>query len=122
MTVKHPVERGSEGRGAFDRLAERVSNLTSSPLFFVACAALVVAWALAYALHWPEIVHFLLGDAMGAITLALVALMKNAERRAEHAVQYKLDAIGQALLEMRRGDEDAGLEDLERAIGLHEEV
>jgi hypothetical protein len=33
----------------------------------------------------------------------------NAEKRAEHAIQYKLDAIAQALLEMRR-DTDDGVE------------
>ena len=68
-----------------------------------------------------------LGEALAAVTLALVALIKNAERRAEHAVQFKLDAIAAALLEMHRDDDDdAGrgraIEDLERAIGRDEEV
>ncbi len=49
----------------------------------MACGALVVAWVLSYALGWSENARFFLGDLLGAITLAIVALIKNAERRAE---------------------------------------
>jgi low affinity Fe/Cu permease len=122
MSVKHPVERGDEGRGAFDHIAERASNLSSSPAFFAVCALLVVAWMLSYGLDWSDHVRFFLGDAIGAITLLLVALLKNAELRAEAAVQDKLDAIALALLEMRRGTDAGAADDLERAIGRHEEV
>jgi low affinity Fe/Cu permease len=122
MSVKHPVERGDEGRGAFDHIAERASNLSSSPAFFAFCALLVVAWMLSYGLGWSDPVRFFLGDAIGAITLLLVALLKNAELRAEAAVQDKLDAIALALLEVRRGTDDGAAEALEEAIGRHEEV
>jgi hypothetical protein len=37
------------------------------------------------------------------VTVALAALLKNAERRAQQAVQYKLEAIARAMLESRRG-------------------
>jgi low affinity Fe/Cu permease len=122
VSVKHPVERGSEGRSRFDRVAERASYVTSSPAFFWACAALVLAWAMSYALGWSPGTRSFLGELLAAITLALVALIKNAELRSEHAIQYKLDAIVAALKEEREGtDEDAG-EELERAIGRHEEV
>ena len=122
MSVKHPVERGDEGRGPFDQIAERASNLSSSPAFFVVCVLLVVAWMVSYWLGWSDAVRFFLGDAIGAITLLLVALLKNAELRSEAAVQDKLDAIALALLEVRRGSDDGAADDLERAIGRHEEV
>ncbi|MEA2192795.1 MAG: hypothetical protein QOI73_2916 [Solirubrobacteraceae bacterium] len=123
MSVKHPVERGDEGRGLFDSLAERVSNLMSSPAFFVFCSLLVLVWIASYALGWSTELRAFLGEALAAVTLALVALIKNAERRAEHAVQFKLDAIAAALLELRRdGDGDDAIEDLEKAIGRDEEV
>ena len=49
--------------------------------------------------------------------------MKNAELRSEHAIQYKLDAIAAAMLEARTGgDEREAADDLEAAIGRHEEV
>jgi low affinity Fe/Cu permease len=122
-SVKHPVQRGGEGRSRFDHFAESVSNLTSSPWFFWACIALVGVWGLSYALGWPETTRQFLGELLAALTLALVALLKNAELRAEHAIQYKLDAIAAAMLEARTdGDERHAADDLEAAIGRHEEV
>ncbi len=122
MPIDHPAERGDEGRGLFERAAESASNLTSSPAFFTFCAALVLAWAAAYAVGLGTEIRTFLGDLLAAVTLALVALIKNAERRAEAAMQYKLDAIAQALLEMSRGADEGAADDLERAIGRHEEV
>jgi low affinity Fe/Cu permease len=126
MSVKHPVDRGGEGRGAFERAAERVSNVASSPAFFGACSALILAWMLSYALGWSDVTRNFLGDLLAAITLALVALLKNAERRAEHAVQYKLDAIARALLasgkDQESGEKERAAAELERAIGREEDV
>ncbi len=107
----------------FERVAERVSNLSSSPSFFAVCSVLVVAWVVSYATGLSVEVRSFLGDLLAAVTLALVALIKNAERRAEHAIQFKLDAIAQALLEMRAAAGDAEtVEALEQAVGRHEEV
>ena len=122
MSVKHPVERGDEGRSLFDRAAERASNISSSPTFFATCVLLIVAWMLSFSLGWSDSARFFLGDAIGAITLLLVALLKNAELRAEAAVQDKLDAIALALLEVQRGTDDGAADELEKAIGRHEEV
>jgi low affinity Fe/Cu permease len=103
-------------------MAENVSNLLSTPAFFALCGALVLAWTFSYALGWSDTVRFFLGDLLGAITLVLVALIKNAERRAEHAVQFKLDAIAKMLLATHHGNDDGAVEDLERAIQRHEDV
>ena len=63
------------------------------------------------------------GFGMTALTLMLLALLKNSELRSEHAVQRKLDAIAAALLEERRGQASPEvLEDLEEAVRMHEEV
>jgi hypothetical protein len=59
---------------------------------------------------------------MAAVTLLLLALLKNSELRAEHAVQRKLDAIAAALLELRDGEEQGARDELEGAIGMHDEV
>ncbi len=59
---------------------------------------------------------------MAAITLLLLALLKNSELRAEHAVQRKLDAIAAALLEQRKGRSMDAHAALEEAIGMHEEI
>jgi low affinity Fe/Cu permease len=122
MTTKHPVEAGGEGRGFFAHVSEGASNVLSSPLFFAVCIVMVVAWVLSYALGWSSDVRFFLGDLLGAVTLAIVALLKNAERRAEAALQFKLDAIAAALLELHGDTDEGAAEDLERAIGRHEDV
>ena len=59
---------------------------------------------------------------MAALTLLLVALLKNAERRAEHAIQLKLDRLAEAMLAERRDHRDDGAEELEEAVGMHDEV
>ena len=123
MEARHPSQRGTPGkRGRFDRVAQAATNFTSSPSFFAICIAVVALWLGTHVAglqsHWQH----LSGDAMAAITLLLLALLKNSELRAEHAVQRKLDAIAAALLEQRDGKTTEAHDELERAIGMHEEV
>ena len=77
-------------------------------MFFAVCGLLVAAWAASYVLVSRDTVHHVLADAMAAITLLLVALLKNAERRAEHAIQGKLDRLAEAMLAERREHPDDG--------------
>jgi low affinity Fe/Cu permease len=123
VSAQHPTERGEPGkRGRFDHFAEAASNFTSSPLFFALCLVLVAAWLATHVLGLTTEWQHLTGDALAAVALLLLALLKNSELRAEHAIQAKLDAIAAALLEQREGETHQAHEDLERAIGLHEEV
>ena len=123
MAPRHPIERGEPGkRGAFDRVAQGASNFTSSPSFFAACVAVIAFWLATHIAGLGTEWEHLAGDAMAAITLLLLALLKNSELRAEHAVQRKLDAIAAALLEQREGKTKEAHEALEEAIGMHEEV
>lgn len=79
MTIQHPADRGGEERGRFARLAEAVSRLSSSPLFTAFCLALVagtIAVPIAgLSLAW----QLFAGDFMAAVTLLLLALLKNSE-------------------------------------------
>jgi low affinity Fe/Cu permease len=123
VAPRHPTERGEPGkRGAFDRMAQGASNLTSSPAFFAFCVVVVACWLGTHVAGLSNEWQHLAGDAMAAITLLLLALLKNSELRAEHAVQRKLDAIAAALLEQREGKEHEAHEALEEAIGMHEQV
>lgn len=121
--VDHPVDRGEEGqRTLFDRLAEAASNWTSSPAFFALCIVLVALWAGSYALGSSDTLKHLLGEVLAAVTLLLLALLKNAERRAEHAMQEKLDAIAGGLRKLAAGDVEGADRQLREAEGLHDEV
>jgi low affinity Fe/Cu permease len=122
-SVRHPALRGeAERRGGFDRMAQAASHFASSPAFFAVCAGVVVIWAAGVTVGASTRFLTIWAGVMMALTLLLVALLKNAELRAEHAVQRKLDAIAQALLEQRRGTDDRGEEELEHAIGMQDEV
>ncbi|MFF3212936.1 hypothetical protein ACFYYB_19980 [Streptomyces sp. NPDC002886] len=122
MTLEHPSEKGRPGRlGRFEKLAELASNFTSSALFSFLCVLLVAGFIAVHLLHLPMEWQHLAGDAMAAVSLLLLALLKNSERRAEHAILRKLDAIANALLEGQEGSRRKADRDLEEAIGIEEQ-
>jgi low affinity Fe/Cu permease len=122
VTVSHPAERSRDGRGWFERLAESASNFTSSLAFYGLCLALVGLVVAVHAAGLEMSWQLLIGDLMTSFNLLLLALLKNSERRAEHAVQRKLDSIAAALLEMQEGERGSATEDLRDAIRMEEEV
>ena len=91
-------------------------------LLYIIAVILVIAWAIGLAAGASD--RFLAATAggMSAVTLILVAVLKNAELRTERALHTKLDAIASALLEERRGHEGDAEEQLERSIGVHDEI
>jgi low affinity Fe/Cu permease len=122
MTFKSPVQRGGPGRGRFDQFAQYASNFTSSPLFFLVCLILVGFFIASSAAHMAIEVVLLAGGAMTAVTLLLLALLKNAEMRAEHAIQRKLDAIAEALVDVYKGEQSEAVDRLRDAIRMEEET
>ncbi|MGW1173789.1 low affinity iron permease family protein [Kitasatospora sp. NPDC002543] len=123
MALRHPSERTRSGKGRFERLAEAASNLTSAPAFYTLCVLLVVAFFAVHAAGLSLTWQILVGDTMTALNLLLLALLKNTERRAEHALQRKLDAIATALLRQIDGkDPSEARAELETAIRMEEEV
>ncbi|MFG2290382.1 low affinity iron permease family protein [Streptomyces sp. NPDC048595] len=122
MALRHPVSRGGEGRGRFAELAEKASLFTSSPAFFIACLALVAFFVAVHLAHLSLAWQLLAGDVMTAVTLLLLALLKNSELRAEHAIQRKLDALAAALLEEHEKKGGQAAEDLKKVIRLEDET
>lgn len=122
MTFKNPVHRGGTGRGRFEQFAEYASNFTSSPVFFLFCLLLVGFFVAAHVAHLRLELLLLAGESMTAVTLLLLALLKNAEMRAEHAIQRKLDAIAGALLEAHAEGGSRAFEELRNAIRMEEET
>ena len=121
-SLQHPADRIEDRRGRFDQFAERTSFLASSSLFFVASVALVAAWAVGLAVGASARFEAATAGGMSAVTLMLVAVLKNSELRTERALHTKLDAIASALLQERRGHEGDAEEQLERSIGVHDEI
>ncbi|MGX1546574.1 low affinity iron permease family protein [Streptomyces adustus] len=123
MTFEHPARKREDGRrGRFEEFAELASNFTSSPLFAFLCLCLVAAFVAVHVAGLSVGWQLLVGDSMGAVTLLLLAMLKNAERRAEHAIQRKLDAIARAMLEQQEGRRGQAHEDLKEAVGMEERL
>jgi low affinity Fe/Cu permease len=122
--LRHPADRSDRvERGHFEHLAEFGSFLASSPFFFAVCLLVIVAWIVGLLVGASDRFEVAGAGLISALTLVLVALLKNAELRSERAIQQKLDAIAGSLLQDRRGGDDVESErDLEQAIGLHEEI
>jgi low affinity Fe/Cu permease len=120
--LAHPADRVEDRRGGFDQFAQRASFLASSPLFFVLCAGLVLTWAIGLAVGASDRFEAATAGLMSAVTLILVAVLKNSELRSERALQTKLDAIASALLEDRRGHRGDAEDQLERSIRVQEEI
>lgn len=122
MILKHPSDRGGSRSKPFERLAENASRFTSSASFFGLCLILV---GMAVTLHLIGLpIRWLLfgAESMSAVTLILVALLKNSELRAERVVERKLDAIAAALLEWREGGGTGEAhEKLRFSLGLEED-
>jgi low affinity Fe/Cu permease len=122
MTFRHPADRPGKGRGVFERLAEGASNFSSTPVFHGLCLALVAAFIAVkiagVSLAWQLFV----GELMTAVSLLLLALLKNSERRAEHAIQQKLNLLAAAMSAQDEGETNRAREDLRKVIGMEEEV
>ncbi|MGA9857993.1 MAG: hypothetical protein WBQ18_09020 [Solirubrobacteraceae bacterium] len=121
-SLEHPADRIDDRRGPFDQFAERASFLASSPVFFLFCALIIAGWATGLILGASDRFESAAVGLMSAVTLILVAVLKNAELRTERALQTKLDAIASSLLEDRRGHRGDAEAQLEQSIGLHEEI
>jgi ABC-type proline/glycine betaine transport system permease subunit len=113
----------------FDRLASAVSNFTSRAWFFAFCLLLVVLWAPSFFLlpnvdTWQLIIN----TVTTIVTFLLVALLQNTQKRADDAVQRKLNAIADGVADlMQHLAEDADAAQLRRdcdelrmAVGLEE--
>jgi low affinity Fe/Cu permease len=109
-------------RGLFDRLAQRASYFSSSPVFFLICVGMVLAWLGGYAFGAGSSYEQAVGTALTATTLLPVALLESAELRAEAAVQSKLDASATGMLEAIHNEGHKADPMLERAIGLDEQL
>jgi low affinity Fe/Cu permease len=118
---EHPVNR-------FDRFAEAVSKFVSHGVFFTAAVIVVLLWL-------PTIVfissidtwQLVINTLTSVLAFLLIALLQNSERRYDHALHRKIDAIAAGLADvMERIDEREGGESdgqlRERVESLRESI
>ncbi|MDQ3763780.1 MAG: low affinity iron permease family protein [Actinomycetota bacterium] len=92
----------SPGVGFFDRFASAATAFASRAWFFVGCLLLVVIWAPTIVLFTVDTWQLIINTATTIITFLLVALLQNAQTRADAAVQHKLNAIAEGLSDLMR--------------------
>jgi low affinity Fe/Cu permease len=107
----------SDHQSLFDRFASTVSEFVSRAWFFLLCVLTVVLWAPSYFVFpsvdtWQLIINTL----TTIVTFLLVALLQNTQKRADAAVQRKLNAIAFSLCELI--DSPEILDQLKSAVGL----
>jgi low affinity Fe/Cu permease len=120
-----------ENPSMFDRFATRASNFVSRAPFFAFCVALVVVWAPTYPLAGSfDTWQLLINTPTTILTFLLVAVLQNAQRRSELALQEKLDTLADGLADLmeffleeaedNRDDLRRDVQDLKDAVGLGE--
>jgi low affinity Fe/Cu permease len=120
--------RGADDtRSPFDRFVEAAYKRVSKAPFFFICLLVVLIWLLSAPLWadlkaWQVAIH----TVTSVVTLLLIALLENANRRDEEAAQEKLNVLAEALAALMesRAIEDPNLEEahkrLSDAVGLEE--
>jgi low affinity Fe/Cu permease len=110
----------------FDRFATSTAAFVSKAWFFLACVLLVIIWAPTFAILPLDTWQLIINTVTTIITFLLVALLQNTEKRADDAVQQKLNAIANALGELMHhvGEDESDIHDcaqqLRDAVGLEQ--
>lgn len=110
-------------RGWFDRLADITAGLVSRAPFFLAVVAGIMSWFVVGILDGFSNRLLNVGMVgMTLVTLVLVALLENQQRRSEASVQRKLNAIADALADFMERERVDGeqVSELRHAVGLED--
>jgi Low affinity iron permease len=111
----------------FDRFAGAASRFFSRAWFFAFCVLLVLLWAPSYfVIGTVDTWQLIINTATTIVTFLMVALLQNAQTRADEATQHKLNALaeGLATLMSHAARDNPRLKDdireLREAVGLEE--
>jgi low affinity Fe/Cu permease len=110
----------------FSNFASYLSTMTGRPGTFVVAASLVIVWAITGPFfHYSDTWQLVINTATTIVTFLLVALLQNTQKRADDAVQHKLNAIAEGLsnlMEHSAGKDNPELrrdcKELRAAVGL----
>ncbi len=106
----------------FDRMADSLHRFVSSAVYFVmGLLLLLLAFGAAGLAGFSESWFWGISLALTSVTFLMVAILENAARRSNLAVQHKLNAHSRALLEIlgTKGTKQVR-EELHQSIGLEE--
>jgi low affinity Fe/Cu permease len=106
----------------FDRFATATDTFVSRAWFFLACVLLVLLWLPTFlAVKDIDTWQLLINTPTTVITFLLVALQSNTNKRADSALQTKLNAIADALShQLHHSGEENCARELRQAVGLED--
>jgi low affinity Fe/Cu permease len=108
-------------RGHFDQVAAAAVHAVSRGPFFAGCLGGVVVWLALGILTGFSDTWLAVGSAvMSVVIVMLVAVLENAQRRSDQAIQRKLNAIADALADFmcETHVEDHQVHELRAAVGI----
>lgn len=91
---------GEHRLSAFDRFATATSEFVSRAWFFMACVAIVIIWVPTFVFVPLDTWQLIINTLTTIITFLLVALLQNTQKRADDALQQKLNAIAGGLSDL----------------------
>ncbi|MEV6927346.1 low affinity iron permease family protein [Dactylosporangium sp. NPDC051485] len=95
----------------FDKFATRAAEFVSRAWFFAACLLLVLIWAPSIlVIQNVDTWQLIINTATTIVTFLLVALLQNTQTRNDQSTQDKLNALTEAVAELR---DAVGLENRE---------
>jgi low affinity Fe/Cu permease len=108
-------------RARFDEIAAATVHTVSRGPFFFGCVAGVVVWLALGVLTGFSATWLAAGSAvMSVVIVVLVAVLENAQRRSDQAIQRKLNAIADALADFmcQTHVDDQQVDELRAAVGI----
>ena len=108
-------------RARFDEIAAATVHTVSRGPFFFGCVAGVVVWLALGILTGFSAMWLAAGSAvMSVVIVVLVAVLENAQRRSDQAIQRKLNAIADALADFmcQTHVDDQQVDELRAAVGI----
>jgi low affinity Fe/Cu permease len=119
----HVATQVGPDRSWFDHFADRATGIISHGPFFVFAAGYVLVWlALALTFGFSHGWTDALNLPAVTLTVLMVALLENEQRRSDQAVQRKLNTMAEALADfLEKQDVDPRhVEELRAAVSLEE--
>jgi low affinity Fe/Cu permease len=119
----HPPSDVGPERSTFDNFADWATGIISHGPFFIATLVFVVVWAalgrfFRFSQGWTDVLSL----PAAVLTVLMVALLDNEQRRSDTAVQRKLNVVMNALADFIEKTEvdRRHVEELRSAVGLSE--
>ncbi len=118
---------GTDDRSWFERFVEAAYLRVSGPSMFFVCVAIVVVW-FASVPRWVDLKEWQVAihTVASVLTLLLLVLLENANRRDAEAAQEKLNVLAEALaalMESHAGEDEnprQATRELRRSVGLED--